>query len=243
MKMMHAFCPAAALLALAALWPAPAQADARHEAYLKTAQAFVEQHRLPDGETIASEEIDGDFAGNKMAICDVDGDGKPELLLRFTTAPMASQQEFVCGFDEGAGKITVKGTAFPGAEYCTGGCVKEPAAHNQGLGGDFWPYAVSQYDPKTGKYEARGSVDAWSKKAYPTNPYENDKPFPQNIDAVGDGFVYFIDDEGFAGAKGMDKPVDTPVYQEWIKTRCPGTPIKVDWIPANGYGLKELKAK
>ena len=54
------------------------------------------------------------------------------------------------------------------------------------------------YDPKTGKYEARGSVDAWSKKAYPTNPYENDKPFPQNIDAVGDGFVYFIDDEGFA---------------------------------------------
>ena len=45
------------LLALAAFWPAQAQADARHETYLKTAKAFVELHRLPDGEAIASEDI------------------------------------------------------------------------------------------------------------------------------------------------------------------------------------------
>ncbi len=231
------------LLALAAFWPAQAQADARHETYLKTAKAFVELHRLPDGEAIASEDIDGDFAGNKMAICDVDGDGKPELLLRFTTGPMAAQQEFVCGFDEGAGSLVVENAGSPESEYCTGGCVKEPASHNQGLGGDFWPYSISQYNAKTGKYELLGSVDAWSRKDYPTNPFESDKPFPQDIDAVGDGFVYFIDDEGFTGAKGMDTPVDTPVYQNWLKARCPGTPVKVEWVPANGHGLKALEAK
>ena len=62
---------AASLLALAAFWPLQAQADARHDAYLKAAQAFVAQHRLPDGETIDKNDIDGSFSGNKMVICDI----------------------------------------------------------------------------------------------------------------------------------------------------------------------------
>ncbi len=234
---------AASLLALAAFWPLQAQADARHDAYLKAAQAFVAQHRLPDGETIDKNDIDGSFADNKMAICDVSGDGKPELILRFTTGPVASQMDYVCGFDEAAGKLIVENVGSPSSEYCTGGCIKEPASHNQGLGGKFWPYAVSRYDPAAGKYETLGNVDAWSRKDFPTHPFENGRPFPQDIDAVGDGYVYFIYDKGYKGAKGMDTPVDTPVYQDWLKTRCPGTPIKMAWVPASGKGLKALAGK
>jgi len=46
-------------------------ANARHTAFLKAAQDFVGQHRFPDSETIAKEDIINDFAENKLAMCDV----------------------------------------------------------------------------------------------------------------------------------------------------------------------------
>ncbi|MBO4313590.1 MAG: hypothetical protein J5838_04785 [Desulfovibrio sp.] len=226
------------LLCSAQAWAA----DARQAAYLKAARNFVEKHTFPDGEVIDKADLSGNFGENELAICDVDGDGKPELIVRFTSGPMASQLEYVCGFDESAGKLTVKFTGFPGVEYYSNGCAKEKVSHNQGLAGDFWPYSLSMYDAKEGKYVLKGSVDAWSKKAYPTNPFENDKPFPANIDATGDGFVYFIDDEKFEGAKGGETPVDTPVYEEWVKRYLGGAaPVNVAWVPATGEGLKALE--
>ncbi|MCR5815185.1 MAG: hypothetical protein K6G15_11950 [Desulfovibrio sp.] len=218
-------------------------ADARHSAYLKAAQAFLEQHMLPNGEAIDKDELGGNFAENEFAICDVNGDGLPELLIRFQSGSMASSMEFVSGFDEKKGTLTVQLTATPGVEYFKNGCAKEKAAHNQGLAGEFWPYSFSVYDPKKGIYEEKGSVDAWSKEAYPTNPFDNDKPFPKAMDVTGDGFVYFINDASFQGAK-EDQPVDTPVYQAWVGHYLGGAePVKVEWLPATASGLKSLDAQ
>ncbi|MBO4369345.1 MAG: hypothetical protein J5803_04525, partial [Desulfovibrio sp.] len=110
------------------------------------------------------------------------------------------------------------------------------------LAGEFWPYSIAKFDPKTGKYEIVGSVDAWSKEAFPTNPFDNDSPFPNDIDVTGDGFVYIISDETFEQTKGQDKPVDTPVYQAWLKHYIgDAKPIKIDWVPANADGIKALE--
>ena len=230
------------LCTMAMLCQAPAwAADARQAAFLKAAQDFVVKHKLPDGEAIDKNDLTGNFGENELAICDVDGDGKTELLVRFTSGPMTSQLEYVCGFDEKAGKLTVKFTGFPSVEYFSNGCAKEKVSHNQGLAGEFWPYSISKYDAKEGKYVLKGSVDAWSKKEYPTNPFENDKPFPAEIDATGDGFVYFIDDETFEAAKG-GKPVDTPVYEAWVKRYIGGaSPVTVSWAPATVDGIKALE--
>ncbi|MBO4368505.1 MAG: hypothetical protein J5803_00155, partial [Desulfovibrio sp.] len=100
-------------------------ADARQEAFLKAAQDFVVDHKLPDGETIEKEDILEDFANNDLAICDVDGDGKPELLVQFKGGTMASLLEYVCGFDEGTGKLTVKFAGTPDMEFYSNGCLKE----------------------------------------------------------------------------------------------------------------------
>ncbi|MBR3664303.1 MAG: hypothetical protein IKN64_06575 [Desulfovibrio sp.] len=218
-------------------------ADARHDAYLKAARAFVLEHKLPDGETIDKETIIDDFAENKLAICDVNGDGKPELLVRFTTAARGSRQEFICGFDEKTGKLTVIYTSVPEAEYFKNGCLKEPAARNKGLAGEkFWPYNMLMYNAKTGEYEEKGFVFAWSKEEFPTN--DDDVPFPTGIDVTHDGFVYFIDDENFKGAKGTETPVDTPIYKAWVKHYTGGEPpIKVTWVPATADGIKALETK
>ena len=79
---------AASLLALAAFWPLQAQADARHDAYLKAAQAFVAQHRLPDGETIDKNDIDGSFSGKL-----VPGNGVFAQLLLAEGIPVRTEED------------------------------------------------------------------------------------------------------------------------------------------------------
>ncbi|MGX8718983.1 MAG: mannan-binding lectin, partial [Desulfovibrio sp.] len=215
--------------------------DARQAAFLEAARIFVDGHILPDGTAIDKDDLTGNFSGNELAVCDVDGDGQPELLVRFQSGTEASKQEQVCGYDERSGKITVQFTGVPGVEYYSNGCLKQKFSHNQGLGGAFWPYSFLMLDAEKGGYVAKGSVDAWSLKAFPRSPFEEDKPFPKKVDATGDGFVYFIDDEGFAGARGLEEPVDTPVYEAWVRHYTGGAgPVKVQWFPADADGITAL---
>ncbi len=216
-------------------------AGTRHAAYLEAARAFVEKHRMPDGSDISADLFaDADFAGNSLAIRDVDGDGRPELLVKLETAPMAGMRESVFGLDENTGRFVEKLSGFPGIEYFNNGCAREGASHNQGLAGDhFWPFTLHRLNVKTGTYESMGFVDAWSEKEYPTD--REDKPFPKQIDAVGDGYVYFLHTDPDADFWDV-KPVDTPVYKAWIGSFLDGAvPVRVDWVPANEKGLEDLQ--
>ena len=227
-------------VALVVLCAAPAMADARHDAYMKTAKAFVEDHKLPDGEEIMPDDVTEDFNENQLALCDVDGDGEPELLINFQTGTMASMLLYACGFDEKTGKVTVKYLGNPASEFFDNGSAKSPALHNQGLGGEFWPYGMLKYDPKKGEYEYMGDVDAWSKEAFPED-FEG-RPYPADVDKTGDGFVYYISDEHFKDAKGMETPVDTPVYEAWDASYIGGAnPIEITWVSADAKGLKALE--
>ncbi|MCR4667481.1 MAG: hypothetical protein K5657_09375 [Desulfovibrio sp.] len=242
MKRIFFACVMCTLLSLCAatVW----SADARHAEFMKAARNFVEHHILPDGEHLRKEELIGNFSDNQLALCDVDGNGKAELLVRFQSGTEASKQELVCGYDERSGNLTIEFMGTPGVEYFTNGCLKQKLSHNQGLGGEFWPYNFLIFDASQGEYSTKGSVDAWSRKAFPVNPFENDKPFPKDVDVTGDGFVYFIDDESFPGAGGFDKPVDTPVYKAWVKQYIgDAKKITVEWVPANASGLNLLEKK
>ncbi|MBQ7733656.1 MAG: hypothetical protein IJT58_06520 [Synergistaceae bacterium] len=211
------------------------------EVYKRTARAFVEKHVFPDGEKVDEEEVFEDFSDNQIALCDVNNDGQPELLIVFQSGSMASKLEYVCGFNEKSGKLIIEHIGFPAIEFFDNGCLREFASHNQGLAGEFWPYSLAKYNPKSGKYEYIGSVDAWSKEYSPKNPFENNKAFPDKIDKTGDGFVYYIDDSDFSKAKGPESPVDTPVYHEWEKKYIGGAKvIEPNWLPANKKGLNAL---
>ena len=212
--------------------------DTRQEAYMKTARDFIEKHKFPDGEKINDEDIENDFSGNKLSICDVNGDGKPELLIYFEETYMAAKLGYVCGFNEKTKKLTVELVAFPFFEFFDNGCVKAKASHNHTLSGEFWPYSLSKFNEKTGKYEDIGYVEAWQKEHYPKDYSGN--PFPDRIDKTGDGIVYYISADGFDGKK----PVDTPIYEKWISQYLDDAePVEPEWFSADAKGLKALGKK
>ncbi|MBR1487056.1 MAG: hypothetical protein IJ597_07380, partial [Synergistaceae bacterium] len=203
-------------------------------AYMKAARAFVELHIFPDGEKIDEDMIDDeidDFSNNKLAICDVNGDGKPELLVRFEATFTAAMRGYICGFDKK--KLTIELGGFPSFDFFDNGCLKANVSHNHTLAGEFWPYSLLKFNRTTGKYDYIAFVDAWSKEDFPKDFDGN--PFPDDIDRVGDGFIYYIE---------SDEPVDTPVYEKWIARYLGGAkPVEPDWVSADAKGLRALEKK
>ena len=224
------------MLCAAPVW----SADARHVAFLKAAQNFVDHKKFPDNEVIDNESINDVFGLNKIAIADVNGDGKQELIIQFTTSSVSEMREYVCGFNEKTNKLTVNYIGSPDMEYFDNGCIKEHAMRNKG-----WDsvYDFLMFNDKTQEYENAKGVIVWNKKKSPLDPNE-EKPFPDKIDVTGDGFVYFISDDTFDGAKDSDEPVDTPIYKAWVKKYIGGAKqVEIEWFPANTLGIKMLKAK
>lgn len=205
------------------------------QAYQKVAENFVYKHKWADGR--ATEGFaDLDFSNNQLALADIDNDGELELLIEFTTGPTVSHQEIAYGFKDG--KVFEKFSGYSGITFWTSGCAKVLLSHNQGLAGmerddDFWPSFFYKFNPNTGKYEELGLVDSWSAKEFPVNHYDNDKPFPKELDLVGDGYLYFIDDD--------KTPVDTPVYKRFVQNCIEGGKlVKPKWVKADKQGLRSL---
>ena len=217
--------------------PAPA-ADARHAAYMKAAQNFVENHEVPNGWKIENEDITEDFAGNRLAIFDANADGKPELVIMFETTHRAAATGYIYGFDEKTEKVVELLDGYPVFEFFDNGSVKVGDRHAPTLSDEFW---LAAYDRKKGKYEM-GFVRVWGKEDWPEDLEGNS--FPDEIDKTGDGFVYFIDDDNFKDAKGLETPVDTPVYKKWHDRYLGNAkPFEPDWVSADAKGLKALEKK
>ncbi len=215
--------------------------NARHVAFLKAAQDFIEHHKYPDGKVIDEENINSDFGLNQIAIIDVNRDGKPELLIKFSNGtPVRTLCEYVCGFNEKTKKITIDYIGYPDLEYFNNGCIKEYAMRFKGYDS---VYSFAKYNDKKKKYENNNEARIWNKKRYPDNP-NTEEPFPDEIDVTGDGFVYFIQDSNIKRFRHSEEPVDTPAYKAWVKKYIGGAKqIDVEWFPANSKGIKNLKAK
>lgn len=179
-----------------------------------------------------------DVATNQFAVYDVDGDGKEELLITYSTTYTVGQGELVYGFDSVAGTITEELRAYPLLAYYDNGVVEEQMSHNHGMApdGDFWPYILYQYDEKTDRYDVIASVDAWS-RAYREEDYDGN-PFPQDVDADGDGMVYYI---MAGGTYDLKDPVDGAEYQRWRDSLIKGTQqLQFSYVkltPDNIYAL------
>ena len=213
-----------------------AAADARHEAYMKAARTFVEKHELPNGWKIDDEDITEDFAGNHLAIFDANADGKPELVIMFETTHRAAATGYIYGFDEKTKNVVELLDGYPVFEFFDNGSVKIGDRHAPTLSDEFW---LAAYDRKKGAYET-GFVRVWDKEDWPEDLEGNS--FPDKIDKTGDGFVYFIDDENFKDGKGLETPVDTPIYKKWFARYLgDAKSFEPQWTSADAKGLKALE--
>ena len=172
---------------------------------------------LPDGQALDGynmHELER-AALNSFAIADLDGNGQEELLLLWQSGITAGMKGRVFGYDGEA--VYEKLVAFPSLRFYDNGIVEEDWSHNQNLAGDFWPYFVHRYDAESGVYQCIGGVDAWNRRVREENAEGDIFPvhFPTDIDADGDGTVYFLLPADWDGYYWDVPMVDGAEYESW----------------------------
>lgn len=171
-----------------------AQEETKSPAMLRAYQFALQQiafeHMLPDGTDL---DFTGDFGfieDNTFAIADVDGDGSDELIVLYSTAPMAAMRGLIYGYDMENDTLLLKLDSFPDFEFYPGGLVKVSWSHNHTYGLDFWPYTLMRCQSGSGVYEAEVSVWAWDRSV--SEKDFDGTPFPEDKDPTGSGIVYLM---------------------------------------------------
>lgn len=175
------------------------------------------------------------MAENQFAVCDVDGDGREELVLQYLTANMvAGMRALIYDTDENGG-LRLQFSEFPNLTFYDNGAIQAGLSHNQGQAGDFWPYTLYVYDPGSDLYRDVGTVDAWSRDYRPQN-------YPADTDTSGTGFVYYvyrdIDTE-----YGVLPPVDESEYLLWREEYLAGAAeLELPWQSLTAEQIQTLTA-
>lgn len=181
----------------------------------KTLEDAVESLRttgtLPGFEALVGDEMSTEY---RYTITDIDGDGFEELLLMQDTGVMASMDYLV--LDGQGGQLRAELEAFPSLTFYENGYVRADASHNQGLAGDFWPYALYRYDAESDSYQQVAVADAWDGSIHPQDYAGN--PFPKDADVSGAGIVYYVAENGdLYGQDGAlaPAPMDQADFEKW----------------------------
>lgn len=157
-------------------------------------------HILPDGRELEYLSSSGIVDENLFAIYDIDGDGRDELIIKWTTATEAGTVMYVYEYNVDADAWTMELSCFPTVCAYDNGVILSDCAHNQGYAASIWPYDIYTYNENTDSYIAAGAVDCWNKVV--SDQDGADEPFPEEFDTDDAGVVYMINYAGYAGYSG-----------------------------------------
>lgn len=189
---------------------------------------------LREGDAIDMESLEM----NTFALFDVDGDGRAELVLNWVSAGVANMMELVYGYDAATGTVREELREFPGIIFYDNGTAEAPWSHNQGNAGSaLWPYNVYQHNAETDAYAMTGAVDAWD------GSYRETDTFPKDIDADGDGVVYFLlSAHADSWRDGYSAPVDGPDYENWRSFHIgEGAALELSWLPLTEENILKVE--
>ena len=174
-------------------------------------------------------QISADVNNNFFSICDVNGDGKDELITLLNNTAIAGQVERV--YDAGGNELLAE---YPLITYYDNGYLTAGWSHNQGVAGDkLWTYDLYKYDARAGKYVRITTVDGWDKSIRDTylSYDETVISFPDGVDRDGDGFVYYIIEEEGGYAPVYGQPMDYADYVLWAVSYLSGNVVPVHYAP------------
>lgn len=170
------------------------RADGARAAYQFVLQQLAFEHVWPDGADAGFDGGIGFIEENFFALCDVNGDGAEELIVRFITADDEHQQEVVFAWDASAGAVRQVLSAAPGAAYYPG-LVQSFWRFGPTLAGEgYQPYDLYQYDASAGAYVLLAEANMWS-RSVDTVDFKGES-YPEDIDAEGAGTVFILTRSG-----------------------------------------------
>ena len=215
--------------------------------YREVLESFYYDSELPGIGAVENMKLD-EKTNDLFAICDVDGDGSDELIIRNEDAGVADQIGVVYGHDNDGGLMLELLTYIDMAFYRSG-CVKVFSAHNQGVSARFFPYTIYQYSG--GVYEWTAFVEAVDKEQVEMrnrDAEENGKKpqysFPEEYDTSGTGFVYYIttDPEYFMKGAYEKSAMDVTEYEEWLNGYIGDSePLEVEYFPLTEENLRKVE--
>ncbi len=180
----------------------------RYAAYQFALQQISFEHVYPDGTDTGFDGVSGFIEDNHFALCDVNGDGRDELIVQFVTAPMAGNMESVYSYQED-GSLIRQLAVFPSMKYYDNGMVREDWSHGSALAGDnYWPYNLYRYSEGAGEYVLIAEVNMWS-RSVDTVDYKGDA-YPEDIDAEQAGTVFILT------VDGVTETVSKSEYEAWL---------------------------
>ena len=192
--------------------------------------------QLPDMEVDTStlEDGFGEMRDNVFAVTDIDGDGREELMISYTNASMAGMFEVIYDYNPESGQLRQEFLNFPSITYYDNDVIIAQASHNHSRGEDFWPVAFYRYQAERDSYEWIGYADTWSRKWSEIFDGEENKPFPEELDADEDGILYNIQ-TGSPDAISYDYEdyrYNKADYEEWYQSLMAGADeIQIDRQP------------
>ena len=131
------------------------------------------------------------MSDNQFAIADVDGDGRPELIINYTAASLAGNFSILYDYNAEKNELKQELVFQPsGYTFYNNGVLTVPASQNHSLRLDFWPYTLYRYDAKTDTYQSVGYVSSWQKDYAPES--NTGEVFPDEFDKDEDGILYGI---------------------------------------------------
>ena len=174
-------------------------------------------------------QISAGVSNNFFSVCDVNGDGKDELITLQSNTSLIGQTERV--YDADGNELLA---AYPLLTYYDNGYATAEWSHNQGVAGDkLWPYDLYKYDVGAGKYVRIATVDGWDKSIRDTHLSYDETviSFPDDVDRDGDGFVYYIIEEAGGYAPVYGRPMDYADYALWAASYLSGNVVPVHYAP------------
>ncbi len=204
--------------------PSPAAKDAAEVE--KAAETALEQLRksyiLPDGL-----QLDHDssrlVSENRYAVCDINGDGKSELIISWVTSPtVAGLYEEVYSYDSATGTFTNILSETPGVDYYDNGYAVAKASHNHTPSQKFWPVSVYKYDADMHKYLCALDISAIDRYL----GWEENPAYPADVDKEDAGTVYVVTDRDL---KSTLPPVPGPLSAQNAPKQVGETDF-IDWF-------------
>ena len=169
--------------------------------------------QLPDGEldTSSLENGFGQMSDNRFAVADIDGDGREELIVCYANASMAGMMEIIYDYDPVLGELKREFTEWPMLTYYDNGVIKAEASHNH-THGEFWPFALYQYETESDSYKQIAYVHTWDKEI--SDEYEG-QPFPGELDVDGDGTLFSISEGAEPSYEYESYKYNQADYEKW----------------------------